>query len=461
MLPALTEIVTNLVSLRLEPSTTAAILGARRAHPAAPLGAAREPAEARRRSARQAMLLANKIAAVFLLIGMVLHNFAAQAEDATYAKIGWWSVEYVHGEDWVGCQATASFKGQTLLSMVLVHTAEGKGWLITISNPAWKSWIKKKKQHTLRLVTTKTWQGTFFVTEDGEELYSSDLSIEFMNSIADAKTLGIFNEKNKSLASLDMKDSTNAIKAVVNCAREHAMEVAEALTAPEQTTFSGTGFFVAPNLFMTNKHVVAGCSTIDVRYPDQTPHTATIAGQDSTNDLALLRTDMSGESVASFRLGPRLGEAVATYGFPYHGILSSSGNFTLGNITSMTGMGDDSRFFQMSTPIQPGNSGGPLLDMSGAVVGVVVAQLSAVNMMIAGSSVPQNVNFAIHAPVATNFLSIKGVEPKLLDTSSAAPQALSPADVADMAKNSLCRLFVREHLLKWQRERCLWPWLHI
>src|SRR5215831_19344876 len=347
------------------------------------------------RPARRAVLLANKIAAVVLLIGIVLHNFV-QAEDNTYAKIGWWSIEYAYLEDVVGCHATASFKGQTLLSMIRFHTAEGKPWFIRISNPAWKSWIKKKKQHTLRFVTTKTWQGTFFVADENEgALFSEGLSIEFMNSIADAKTLGIFNEKNKSLASLDMKDSTNAIKAVVNCAREHARAVAEAQTAPEETTFSGTGFFVAPNLFMTNKHVVAACNTINVRYPDQTPHTATIAGQDSTNDLALLRTDMSGQSVASFRLGPRLGEAVATYGFPYHGILSSSGNFTLGNITSMTGMGDDTRFLQMSTPIQPGNSGGPLLDMSGAVVGVVVAQLSAVNMMLAGSSVLQNVNAGV------------------------------------------------------------------
>ena len=124
-----------------------------------------------------------------------------------------------------------------------------------------------------------------------------------------------------------------------------------------------------------------------------------------------MRTDLSGLSVVSFRLAPRLGEMVATYGFPYFGILSSSGNFTLGNITSMTGMGDDTRFLQMSTPIQPGNSGGPLLDMSGAVVGVVVAQLSAVNMMKAGNSVPQNVNFAIQAPIVTNFLFIKGVTP--------------------------------------------------
>jgi len=393
---------------------------------------------------RRVVLLANKIAAVFILIVIALPDFAAQAEDrgTTYAEIGWWQISTYPDAD--GCQAVAAFKGETILSMGLIHVDEGKFWIITVGNLAWKSWTKKKKQHTLRLVTGKTvtgktWQGPFFVLSGQEGvLYSADLSVEFMNSIADAKTLEIFDEKNRLLASLDMKDSTNAIKAVVNCARKTVREAKEAPATSEampqnETTISGTGFFVAPNLFMTNKHVVAGCKTIDVRYPDQTPHAATIAGQDSTNDVALLRTDMSAQSVASFRHGPRLGEAVAAYGFPYYGILSSSGNFTLGNVTSTTGMGDDTRFLQMSTPIQPGNSGGPLLDMSGAVVGVVVAQLSAINMMLAGSSVPQNVNFAIRAEVATNFLSIKGVKPQLLDT-SAAPQALSPADVADVAK---------------------------
>ena len=170
------------------------------------------------------MLLAKKIAAVVLLTGIVLHDFAAHAEDTTYAKIGWWLINYVKLDDSVGCRAASLFQDQTLLSLVLLHSAEGnKSWFIRISNPAWKSWIKKKKQHTLRLVTTKTWQSTFFVVPGDEEtLYSGDLSIEFMNTIADAKSLEIFNEKNKSLASLDMKDSTNAIKAVVNCAREHA-----------------------------------------------------------------------------------------------------------------------------------------------------------------------------------------------------------------------------------------------
>jgi serine protease Do len=284
-------------------------------------------------------------------------------------------------------------------------------------------------------VTTKPWQGIFFVKSETAELYSSDLSIEFMNSIADAKSLEIFGENNRPLTALNMKDSADAIKPVVNCVRDHPKLPSHEAEAPPktQTTFSGTGFFVAPNLFVTNYHVINGCGkTIYVRYPEQMSYVARISGQDRANDLALLHTDMNGLSVVSFHLGPRLGEMVATYGFPYSGILSSSGNFTLGNLTSMTGMGDDTRFLQMSTPIQPGNSGGPLLNMSGATVGVVVSQLSAVAMMQAGNSVPQNVNFAIQAPIVVNFLSIKGVK-ATLDTSEV-PKALNPSDVADVAK---------------------------
>lgn len=118
---------------------------------------------------------------------------------------------------------------------------------------------------------------------------------------------------------------------------------------------------------------------------------------------------MSNLSVVSFRFRIRLGEPVASYGFPYAGILSSSGNFALGNITSLSGMNDDSRFTQILTPVQPGNSGGSLLDMSGDVIGVVEGQLNAITMMQVGGGVPQNVNFAIQAPIVVNFLSTKGV----------------------------------------------------
>jgi S1-C subfamily serine protease len=241
-----------------------------------------------------------------------------------------------------------------------------------------------------------------------------------------------------------MKDSAAAIRAVVNCLREHPPQGKPGPQAKNstqsETELSGTGFFVAPNLLVTNNHVVKGCKTpIQVRYPERSSYKASISSQDNTNDLATLSTEMPSASVAAFRFAPRLGEGVASYGFPYSGVLSSSGNFTLGNVTSLSGMNDDTRFLQVSTPIQPGNSGGPLLDMSGNVIGVVVAQLNAISMMQAGS-IPQNVNFAIQAPIVMNFLSVKGVTPKLAAANTGG-KTLSTSDTADIAKGFTVQVY--------------------
>ena len=212
---------------------------------------------------------------------------------------------------------------------------------------------------------------------------------------------------------------------------------------PAEMTSFGTAFFVAPNLLLTNNHVVAECKgPIQARYPDRPWYSAMIFGRDETNDLALLHTEMSNLSIASFRFQIRLGEAVAAYGFPYPGVLSPSGNFTLGNVASLSGIGDDTRFLQISTPTQPGNSGGPILDMSGNVVGVVESQLNALAVMQANQSVPQNVNFAIQVPIVVNFLSVKGATPKL-DTSSV-PQRMTPSDVADLAKKFTVQVYCKE-----------------
>ena len=124
-------------------------------------------------------------------------------------------------------------------------------------------------------------------------------------------------------------------------------------------------------------------------------------------------------SVASFRFQPLLGEAVATYGFPYSGILSP--NFTSGDIAALSGPKGDTRFLQTSTPIQPGNSGGPLLDMFGRVVGVVVAQLNAIPN--------QNVNFAIQPSIVINFLEVKDVTPKS-DTPKAPRSSTEVCEIA-------------------------------
>jgi S1-C subfamily serine protease len=180
-----------------------------------------------------------------------------------------------------------------------------------------------------------------------------------MNSVADAASVEIKDENKQLLSNVDMKDSAAAIRAIVICVNEHPYKSPE----PE-TTISGSGFFVAPNRVVTNSHVVRGCTKpIQVRYPERASYTATISGQDATNDLVLLHTNMDNLSTAAFYPRPRVGDPVATYGFPRSDILSSSGNCTLGHVTSLTGTRDDTRFLQMSTPVQPGNSGGALLDM--------------------------------------------------------------------------------------------------
>ncbi len=178
-----------------------------------------------------------------------------------------------------------------------------------------------------------------------------------------------------------------------------------------------------------------------VSYPGHGTERAFISMQDDTNDLALLHTELASGSVASFRSGVQVGEQVATYGFPFPGFLSSSGNFTLGNITSLTGPMDDTRVLQTSTPIQPGNSGGALVDMSGSVIGVIEYQLNAIKMVVAGGSIPQNVNFAIQAPIVLNFLTSTGTSPVLAEKKI---KSLEPATVAEIAKTFTVRINCRQ-----------------
>src|SRR5262249_6151232 len=347
-------------------------------------------------------------------------------------KIGGWSVVYREVGNLSGCLATAQFPDQTIFQMALIQSGADKGWVIFISNPRWNGWIGKSKQHRLQLVTdwptTKPWPYTFSISGDSKMLSTTDASGEFIKSVADASKVEIMTDNKELLASVDMKGSAAAIQAIVNCVNEHPPRA----QPPEaETTITGTGFFVSQNRVVTNSHVVRGCTkAIQVRYPERASYTATLSGQDYTNDL-VLHTEMPSLSVASFRFQPLLGEAVATYGFPLPGILSSSGNFTWGNITALSGMKDDTRFLQTSTPIQPGNSGGPLLDSSGRVVGVVVSQLNAMAMMQKDRSVPQNVNFPIQSSIVINFLSVKGVTPNL-DNSSTGAQRPPSEVVADM-----------------------------
>jgi hypothetical protein len=184
----------------------------------------------------------------------------------------------------------------------------------------------------------------------------------------------------------------------------------------------GTGFFVAADgAILTSSHVLNNCASTMVGQPGQPMQVAQIVGRDPINDLALLRSSLKPRSEPALRTSVRLGEAIAVYGFPLLNVLPTSGNFTTGNITATAGLLDDSRMLQISAPIQPGNSGGPVVDTYGNVVGIVRAQLK--------PGMAQNVNFAVRASVGITFLERYSVS-----TTTAAPktgEALSPADLAE------------------------------
>jgi S1-C subfamily serine protease len=365
----------------------------------------------------------------FLLTGFVLCNFGAQADVVPYSKIGGWSVVYQEVGNLSGCRAAGQFPDQTIFQMVLAQRGTDKSWIIFISNSRWNAWIGNRKQIRLWLVTTradKPWLVTFSTLGESKTLAFTDATVEFMNTVADARSVEIMDENKQLLTSVDMKDSAAAIVAIVKCVNEHP----PGRPSPEpEGTLSGTGFFVAPKRVLTNNHVVSGCTkAIQVRYPDRRPYTATLSGQDPNNDLVLLQTDMDNLSTAAFEPRPQVGDQVATYGFPYSGVLSSSGNCTFGNVTSLIGMKDDTRFLQTSAPVQPGNSGGALVNMSGSVVGVVVGQLST----------GQNVNFAIQPSIVINFLSVKGATPRY---SSMTGTRKSPDEVCDIAQKFTVQVY--------------------
>ncbi|MBB5689599.1 hypothetical protein FHS88_001724 [Roseomonas alkaliterrae] len=204
--------------------------------------------------------------------------------------------------------------------------------------------------------------------------------------------------------------------------------------APRQVS-SGTGFVVAPRQIMTNQHVAEGCTAMRARLHNGQEIAATVIASDRERDLALLRTDADPGPVLSFRRAAevRRGENVVTYGFPLAGLLSSGPTLTTGDVSALAGIGDNARQIQISAPVQQGNSGGPLLDLRGQVVGVIVSKLNAQRIAQATGDIPQNVNFAVKHTEAVDFMREHGVQPLLDDPP---PTLRTAAEIGELAHAS-------------------------
>ena len=193
---------------------------------------------------------------------------------------------------------------------------------------------------------------------------------------------------------------------------------------------SGTSFVVAPGLLVTNHHVIEDCGEIEIIASDGR-RPATVVDSVQQIDLALLRVYGLRGGVASLRTQSPvlLGEPATVFGFPLGGALSSTGNFTTGVVSSLRGLRDAAGEIQITAPVQPGNSGGPVLDRAGAVVGVVKSQLGA-RFVKATGDLPQNINFAVSIDVLADFLAKNNIALKATDRQA----ALETTQVAEMAQ---------------------------
>lgn len=174
---------------------------------------------------------------------------------------------------------------------------------------------------------------------------------------------------------------------------------------------------------LTNHHVITGCDWITVNGKP-----SSIVASDVRLDLALLMAPSAADrNPVRFRRGnPRLGEAVSVMGYPLFRS-SQSLNYTRGYVSSVVGFGGNRNYVQVTAPVQPGNSGGPVLDASGRQVAVVVAKTASWFQI---EQNVENISWVIRGDQALEFLQRNGVKPIVEDR----PPTMDTPNVRDVAQ---------------------------
>lgn len=175
--------------------------------------------------------------------------------------------------------------------------------------------------------------------------------------------------------------------------------------SPENPSASGSGFFITDDGYLiSNYHVVKDATRVRL-VTSAGLIDAKVIQVDAANDLALLKANgkFSPLPIAASHTA-HLGGTVAAIGFPDPTLQGFAPKLAKGEIASLSGASDDPRYFQISVPVQPGNSGGALVDEHGNVIGIVSAKLNASAALAASGALPENVNYAVKSSLLLSFL---------------------------------------------------------
>jgi S1-C subfamily serine protease len=195
----------------------------------------------------------------------------------------------------------------------------------------------------------------------------------------------------------------------------------------------GTAFVVRPDgTLLSAFHVVQDAKNITVTCPDGPPIPGTVETMASTNDLAVLRISRPTPSFLSLARprSVRTGDAVFTIGFPATTILGSEPKFTDGSVSALSGPAGEATLLQITVPVQPGNSGGALLNNEGQVVGIVTSSAAIRPFITATGTLPQNINWAVKADYALPLFEQPAIQ----------PLAASRTDAIDRGTKATCQI---------------------
>ena len=183
---------------------------------------------------------------------------------------------------------------------------------------------------------------------------------------------------------------------------------------------------------VTSHHVIAGASKIAVFFLDGTSYEAKTSKLSASTDIAILELQELKKGGLSFaETGSiKVGEEVFTIGFPTVDLLGNEPKFTDGSISSLSGIKGEASYLQISVPIQPGNSGGPLVRDNGEVLGMIAATAAVCSFYSQTGSLPQNVNWA----VKSEYIKL------LLEKPGRSPVVDSREDAIERVKSAICRV---------------------
>lgn len=221
------------------------------------------------------------------------------------------------------------------------------------------------------------------------------------------------------------------------------LRVPEAYVAPEKHSpgGTGTGFFInSRGDVLSNSHVVSDCSAVNVQLRGGAWYPAEVRADDPQNDLAVLSVAVAPGRTATFPSNPayRQGDDVIVYGFPVPDLLSSTGNLTTGTISALS-YNEDVRYLQITAPLQPGNSGGPVADKNGQVIGVASAGYDSASTFFTRGTSIQNAGFAIKDSVVRTFLATHEIPMVLDNRASPLPTPEIAADLKEIAVFVECK----------------------